>query len=119
MPLLERDDQLRAAAGYLADAADGRGRVLFVAGEAGVGKTTFAGEVVAAARGAARVAVGRCDGSATPAPLGPLAEMLPALPDGVWPPDASRYEVFTAVTAALSGGSTCSRGPARPSTRAG
>ena len=34
MPLLERDDQLRAAAGYLADAADGRGRVLFVAGEA-------------------------------------------------------------------------------------
>ncbi len=103
MPLLERDDQLRAAAGYLADAADGRGRVLFVAGEAGVGKTTFVGEVVAAARGAARVAVGRCDGSATPAPLGPLAEMLPALPDGVWPPDASRYEVFTAVTAALAG----------------
>src|SRR6185312_8485190 len=38
-----------------------------------------------------------------PAPLGPLAEMLPALPDGVWPPDASRYEVFTAVTAALAG----------------
>jgi DNA-binding CsgD family transcriptional regulator/tetratricopeptide (TPR) repeat protein len=103
VPLLERDDQLRAAAGYLADAADGRGRVLFVAGEAGVGKTTFVGEVVAAARGAARVAVGRCDGSATPAPLGPLAEMLPALPDGVWPPDASRYEVFTAVTAALAG----------------
>ena len=103
MPLLERDDQLRAAAGYLADAADGRGRVLFIAGEAGVGKTTFADEVVAAARGAARVAVGRCDGSATPAPLGPLAEMLPALPDGVWPPDASRYEVFTAVTAALAG----------------
>jgi DNA-binding CsgD family transcriptional regulator/tetratricopeptide (TPR) repeat protein len=103
VPLLERDDQLRAAAGYLADAADGRGRVLFVAGEAGVGKTTFVGEVVAAARGAARVALGRCDGSATPAPLGPLAEMLPALPDGVWPPDASRYEVFTAVTAALAG----------------
>ncbi|HEY7101936.1 MAG TPA: AAA family ATPase [Mycobacteriales bacterium] len=102
MPLLERDDQLRAATAYLADAAEGHGRVLFVAGEAGVGKTTFVAEVVAATGGAARVAVGRCDGSATPAPLGPLAEMLPALPDGVWPPGASRYEVFTAVTAALA-----------------
>ena len=102
MPLLERDDQLRAAAGYLADAAAGHGRVLFVAGEAGVGKTTFVSAVVAAAGATARVALGRCDGSATPAPLGPLAEMLPALPDGVWPPGASRYEVFTAVTAALA-----------------
>ena len=101
MPLLERDEQLRAAAGYLADAARGQGRLLFVAGEAGVGKTTFVDRVVADAGGRARVAVGRCDGSATPAPLGPLVEMLPALPDGLWPPGASRYEVFTALTAAL------------------
>ena len=102
MPLLERDDQLRAAEGYLADAAAGHGRVLFLAGEAGVGKTTFVTAVVAAAGAAARVAVGRCDGSATPAPLGPLAEMLPALPARVWPPGASRYEVFSAVTTALA-----------------
>jgi DNA-binding CsgD family transcriptional regulator/tetratricopeptide (TPR) repeat protein len=103
VPLLERDDQLSAAAGYLADAADGHGRVLFVAGEAGVGKTTFVTAVLAAAGGRARVAVGRCDGSATPAPLAPLAEMLPALPAGLWPPDATRQEVFTALTAALAG----------------
>jgi len=102
VPLLERDDQLRAADGYLADAADGHGRLLFVAGEAGVGKTTFVTAVVTAAGAGARVAVGRCDGSATPAPLGPLAEMLPALPDGLWPPGASRHDVFTAVTAALA-----------------
>jgi DNA-binding CsgD family transcriptional regulator/tetratricopeptide (TPR) repeat protein len=102
VPLLERDDQLGAAAGYLADAADGHGRVLFVAGEAGVGKTTFVTAVIAAAGDEARVAVGRCDGSATPAPLGPLAEMLPALPEGLWPPGASRYAVFTALTAALA-----------------
>src|SRR5262249_14740361 len=49
VPLLEREDQLRAADGYLADAADGHGRLLFVAGEAGVGKTTFVTAVVAAA----------------------------------------------------------------------
>ena len=60
MPLLERDDQLRAADGYLADAADGHGRLLFVAGEAGVGKTTFVTAVVTAAGAGARVAVGRC-----------------------------------------------------------
>ncbi|HEU4346241.1 MAG TPA: AAA family ATPase, partial [Actinoplanes sp.] len=73
MPLLERDAQLRTTAGYLAEAARGHGRLLFLAGEAGVGKTAFVGEVVAAAGTQARVAVGRGDGSATPAPLGPLA----------------------------------------------
>jgi DNA-binding CsgD family transcriptional regulator/tetratricopeptide (TPR) repeat protein len=101
VPLLERDHQLAAAAGYLADAAEGHGRVLFVAGEAGVGKTTFVTAALAAADGQARVAVGRCDGSATPAPLAPLVEMLPALPAGVWAPGASRQEVFTALAAAL------------------
>jgi DNA-binding CsgD family transcriptional regulator/tetratricopeptide (TPR) repeat protein len=99
--LLERDRQLSTAAGYLADAAGGRGRLLFVAGEAGVGKTAFATRLAADAVTAARVAVGRCDGSATPPPLGPLAEMLPALPAGLWPPGADRQEVFTALIAAL------------------
>jgi DNA-binding CsgD family transcriptional regulator len=99
--LLERDVQLRAASDYLVDAARGAGRLLFVAGEAGVGKTTFVTRVLADAGGQATVAVGRCDGSATPAPLGPLVEMLPALPAGLWPPEASRHDVFTALTTAL------------------
>ena len=34
------------------------------------------------AAGSARVAVGACDGTSTPAPLGPLVEMLPELPPG-------------------------------------
>lgn len=68
--LLERDEQLHAAAGYLADAAAGHGRLVYVGGEAGVGKTTFLDGV--AARVDARVVVGWCDGSATPPPLGPL-----------------------------------------------
>ena len=52
----------------------------------------FVSAVVAAAGATALVALGGCDGSATPAPLGPLGEMLPALPDGVWPggSDATR-----------------------------
>ena len=90
--LLEREVQLQTIAGYLAEAADGHGRLVFVAGEAGIGKTTFVDQVLADAARAATVASGTCDGSATPAPLGPLVEMLPQLPAGVWPPDATRQE---------------------------
>ena len=80
MALLERDSQLRAAAGWLAEAVAGDGRLVFVAGEAGVGKTAFVQRVAARAGASARVAVGACDSVSTPAPLGPLAEMLAALP---------------------------------------
>jgi predicted ATPase len=99
--LLEREAQLYAIAGYLDEAADGHGRMVFVAGEAGIGKTTFVGQVLADAAGAARVATRTCDGSATPAPLGPLVEMLPQLPADIWPPDAMRQDVFARLIATL------------------
>lgn len=99
MTLLERDEQLRAAAGYLTDAAAGHGRLVFVGGEAGVGKTAFVGAVAASAD--AHVTTGWCDGSATPPPLGPLVDMLPDLPSGTWPDGASRSALFASVLAAL------------------
>jgi DNA-binding CsgD family transcriptional regulator/tetratricopeptide (TPR) repeat protein len=99
MALLERDTQLRAVAEWLAEAAAGNGRLVFVAGEAGGGKTAFV--AAAAAGAAARVAVGACDGASTPAPLGPLVEILPELPDGVWPAGAARQEVFSRLVTAL------------------
>jgi DNA-binding CsgD family transcriptional regulator/tetratricopeptide (TPR) repeat protein len=99
--LIEREEQLRAAAGYLAEAAAGHGRLAYVAGEAGIGKTSYVEQVLLDAAGSARTAVGGCDGSATPAPLGPLAEMLPGLPDDVWPPGATRQQVFAQLMAAL------------------
>jgi predicted ATPase len=107
MALLERGPALGAAADYLADAASGDGRLVFVAGEAGVGKTTYVDSVVASAGRTVDVALGACDGSATPAPLGPLREMLPDLPADVWPDDVDRHEVFTRLTEAL-------RDPVRP-----
>ncbi len=94
MALLERADQLGAAADYLADAAAGHGRLVYVSGEAGIGKTSFVRRVVADAEGRARTAVGGCDGSSTPAPLGALVDLLPALPADVWPAGASRHDVF-------------------------
>ena len=50
MTLLERDEQLRAAAAYLADAASGHGRLAADVDEAGVGKTTFLEGVLSAPR---------------------------------------------------------------------
>ncbi len=101
MALLERDAALRSARDYLTAASEGNGRLVFVGGEAGVGKTTFVDRVVAEAGSAARVASGACDGSTTPAPLGPLREMLPALPGGVWPERADRADVFLRLSEAL------------------
>ncbi|GAA5124110.1 AAA family ATPase [Alloalcanivorax gelatiniphagus] len=99
MTLLERDEQLAVAVGYLADAASGHGRLAFVGGEAGVGKTAFVEEL--ASRVHARVVTGWCDGTATPPPLGPLVDMLPELPVGTWPEGVSRSQLFTNVLQAL------------------
>src|SRR5262249_9834770 len=101
MALLERDAALRSAADYLAAASKGNGRLVFIGGEAGVGKTSFVERVVGDAGSSVRVASGACDGSTTPAPLGPLREMLPALPGGVWPDGADRADVFLRLSEAL------------------
>jgi DNA-binding CsgD family transcriptional regulator/tetratricopeptide (TPR) repeat protein len=99
--LLERDHQLRSMASYLADAAVGSGRLVFVAGPAGVGKTTFVRQVAADAAQTVRAGFGACDGSLTPSPLGPLLDVLPVLPPDVWPAGVERHEVFTRLVAAL------------------
>src|SRR4051812_11782116 len=101
MVLLERESALLGAAEYLADALAGHGRVVFVAGEAGIGKTVFVDSVAGAAGASVVVAHGACDGSATPAPLGPLRDMLPDLPADVWPEGVDRHEVFARLSEAL------------------
>jgi DNA-binding CsgD family transcriptional regulator len=101
MVLLERTPALGSLTDYLSSATVGNGRLVFIGGEAGVGKTTFVERVVADAGSTVRLARGTCDGSSTPAPLGPLREMLPALPADVWPADADRAEVFTRLAEAL------------------
>jgi len=106
--LVERGTATRTALDYLDEAATGHGRLLFVAGEAGVGKTTYVAEVITSARAAATVAVGACDGSSTPPPLGPLVEMLPSLPVDLWPAQeragsdvAARTALFARLTEVL------------------
>src|SRR4051812_31988406 len=66
--MVEREPQLRTLAPYLTEAAGGHGRLVFVGGEAGGGKSTFVRSFVARAGDAARSGFGVCDGSSTPAP---------------------------------------------------
>ena len=72
MDLLERRQQLDSLAGYLRDASSGSGRLVFVSGEAGIGKTTLVRRFAQDAREQARVAITSCDALSTPGPLGPL-----------------------------------------------
>jgi DNA-binding CsgD family transcriptional regulator/tetratricopeptide (TPR) repeat protein len=79
MPLLERQSALDTLGGWFAEARAGRGRLVLVGGEAGVGKTSLVNEFALRQRPVARVLWGACDPLTTPRPLGPLADMAPAL----------------------------------------
>ena len=79
MPLLERESALETLAGWFAEARAGRGRLVLVSGEAGVGKTALVSEFAVGHRPAARVLWGVCDPLTTPRPLGPLTDVAPAV----------------------------------------
>ncbi len=79
--LIEREHFLAPLMALLDDVLAGSGRLVFLGGEAGVGKTSL---VAALADGAAdRLSVrrGGCDNIATPAALGPLVDAVPELSD--------------------------------------
>ena len=78
--LVGRDDQLARSAAWLDAAAAGTGQLLFVAGEAGIGKTRLLG-VIAGAAGARGFAVVR--GAAFPGDGQSLAGLLLDLSSGL------------------------------------
>ncbi len=98
--LLERDADLARLAGALDDAAGGHGRIAFVAGDAGIGKSAIVAEFLAMA-GVAATAIGRCDPLATPRALGPFLDVAAAL--GLDAP-ADRDGLLGALVDALGGG---------------
>ena len=83
MDLLEREAHLSALGEYLEGAAAGSGRLVFVAGEAGAGKTAVVQSFCRALGAKATVLVGRCDPLSTPRPLGPLLDIARNLGGGV------------------------------------
>ena len=74
MDLLERAALLDELSGALADTAEG-GRVVLVAGEAGIGKSTLVKRFTERQAAQARFLLGACDPLLTPRALGPLHDI--------------------------------------------
>jgi predicted ATPase len=78
MQLLERGAAFASLAEYAHDARHGDGRLVLVAGEAGVGKSALVEQLQDDLR-EARWSWGACDGLFTPRPLGPLLDLADQL----------------------------------------
>src|SRR5689334_17859962 len=97
--LLERESQLASLAEYAAQARRGDGRLVLLAGEAGVGKSAL---VEQAEHDLPEVTWywGACDGLFTPRPLGPLYDIAGRLGGELLElcrADAPREELFGAL----------------------
>ena len=104
VPLLEREAQLASLGEYAGEARHGDGRMVLVAGEAGVGKTAL---VEQAQRNlpAASWYWGACDGLFTPRPLGPLFDIAAKLGGELLElcrADAPREDLFGALLRQVS-----------------
>jgi tetratricopeptide (TPR) repeat protein len=76
-PLVGREDELeRLRAAYVSARDDARCRVVTVIGEAGIGKTRLARELIASVHDEARVVVGRCISYGEGATYLPIAEIV-------------------------------------------
>src|SRR5580765_5871012 len=100
--LLEREDVLAALTGLLAEIGAGRGRLAFIGGEAGVGKTS----VVTAFADAVEVPVrrGGCDNLTTAEALAPFTEAVPELLAVLDRGPVQRARLWQAVRSALGDG---------------
>ncbi len=104
-PLLEREALLGSLESSRIEALAGRGRLVFLGGEAGSGKTSLVTCFADQAAASMRVLLGVCDGG-PPRPMGPLVDIAPALGDRVTEQLAAeqpaRIRLFPAVQAALA-----------------
>ena len=107
MALLERDAFLATFADSLQRAATGHGCLLFLGGEAGVGKTTLVQHFRQGLEPSIRAFIGVCDPLSTPRPLGPLVDIADALRGDLarlLAAGAPRDQIFRALLAALTAG---------------
>ncbi len=104
--LVERDDALASLTALLEETAAGQGRLVFLGGEAGVGKTALTTAFAAAAAGH-RVRRGACDNVTTAAALGPLADAVPELTELMQDEaGVNRLQLFRRLRSVLSAGPT-------------
>jgi predicted ATPase len=98
--LLERDSLLGSLNHHLAQASDGSGSLLLVAGEAGAGKTSLVRGFVDSLTASTLVIQGACDPLTTPRPLSPLYDFAAdpdAGLDGLVHKDKQAIEMFSEV----------------------
>ena len=99
--LLERDSLLDVLDRLVEETVHGRGHLVFLGGEAGVGKTTVVRALSERATGRVEVRVGQCDNVAASAALGPLVDALPEMADDT-EADLGRSALFRKLRQALS-----------------
>jgi predicted ATPase len=102
--LLERESSLASLAAYAQEARRGHGRLVLVAGEAGVGKSALV-EQFQRDLPDARWSWGACDGLFTPRPLGPLFDLAEPLGGELLElcrSNAAREELFRALLRQVS-----------------
>jgi DNA-binding CsgD family transcriptional regulator/tetratricopeptide (TPR) repeat protein len=105
MALLERQTQLDEMTRLLRDAGSSAGKIAFVSGEAGGGKSVLVEEFVRQAARATRVLWGHSDALQTSRVLGPVNEVFAGttLPSGTPPEtDLSREQLFSRLLERLS-----------------
>ena len=74
---MEREDEIRALHDAVVAASRGEGRLVLLAGDAGAGKTSLVRELA----GHEKVRLGACEPLSVPAPLAPVCELAPDLPE--------------------------------------
>ncbi|HTE85899.1 MAG TPA: AAA family ATPase, partial [Dehalococcoidia bacterium] len=102
-PLLERERELAVLAEALESAKAGNGRLVFLSGEAGIGKSALL-RLFAAMHSECRALTGVCEPLGTAEALGPLFDVAPGLgPDveACLTGGRGRTELFATVAAAL------------------
>jgi predicted ATPase len=104
--LLEREPFLADLTTLLQNATTGQGHIVFLSGEAGVGKTTLIKEFCQTVQKTARVAVGACDPLSTPRPLGPLLDVTGTLGGLEESLQTSRDRLFRTLLTNLSASKT-------------
>ena len=80
--LLEREDELGVLADAVQDAVAGRGSVVLVAGEAGIGKSSLLWELRERTGERVTFLIGVCEPLSVPVPLAPLRELVEAAGGG-------------------------------------
>ena len=97
-----RDEELGLLEEALGEARDGRGQLVLIQGEAGVGKSRLTLQLESVARSARmHILRGRAVASSSPVPFRPLAEALLGATRETGPPDAPELAAYRSVLGVL------------------